>query len=57
MKAEIYIDNTTVTAELLFKDTKTYIIPFLCFKILEGRHKGEKIAILENGDKFKQWIK
>ena len=52
-KAKLYIDGKIVIGDLLFTDTKTYITPFHVF-YLESMDK--KVAVFENGDKFREWI-
>ncbi len=51
-KAILYVDHKEVIAELLYTDDKTYIAPVLVFQLPDGR----KIAVFENGDKFKKWV-
>lgn len=55
-KAELYIHGEVVTGRLLRTDDQTYIIKLHVFELETGKHAGEKVAIFENGDKFKEWI-
>jgi len=47
MKANLYIQGEICTGNLLYSDKKTYINVCHVFEILDGRFKGEKIAIFE----------
>ena len=54
--AELYLHGEVVQGELIGIDSKTYIAPVLTFLLTTGQFKGEKIAIFENGEKFRNWL-
>jgi len=65
MIARVYIQGKVYRAQLLRKDTTTYIATLLIMRLLNcidfvgmestGDYSGDKIAIFENGDKFMEW--
>ena len=54
--ARLYVQGECVKAKLIRKDTDTYIAVLLIMVLLEGRFKGDEIAVFEHGDKFQEWI-
>ncbi len=54
-KAKLYLQGETVDA-VCYGYNNQYISPMLFFKIISGKYAGEKIATLEYGDKFMEWL-
>jgi len=56
IKALLNIQGEEVWGGLISDDTTTYTDKRLCvFQLLNGKFKGEQVAVFEHGDKFVLW--
>lgn len=55
-RAKLYIQGEVCIGKVVAKDSQTYIATVYVFELENGKFKGEKVAIFENGDKFMEWV-